>query len=563
MMSCSLDRSHQNPETDNPSITGVDVSRTESESNVQTTASAITLSKGESSGRQLNTPTAFAGGEQLVGSWSKTRAGQAQFKGIPFAAPPTNEGRFRPPATHVPRTGLQVATKFGPACVQEQGNANWYRMVAAGVGADDVTIPALENMAEDCLYLNIWTENLDSDKKAPVLVWIYGGSNRNGFSHEPNYHGHNVAAKGVVFVSLNYRVGALGFMSHPALSAESSHQSSGNYGLLDQIAALQWVQENIAAFGGDPEAVTVSGESAGAGNSANLIATPLAKGLFKRAILQSGGMRMSYRPNLHDNEESGALLAQGLGIDSQKDAASHLRKIPALEIMKKQRELITAYNDVVEDGWVLPKSARSILDSGEYNPVDLLIGSNAQEWLMYYPASSGVLEYEQALESYGGSHVTAFRQLLDATNMSPLEKRDFMSSGHSFHCVATKLAGRIDQHGGKAFVYRFSRVRPNAGALMAYHGAEIPYAFDTADDWLPANEQDRLLTDSMLNYWTNFVKTGDPNSADLPVWPAYTQKQRRYQDLGAIIQSGGDLNREFCALMNRVWDEKLATKTSG
>lgn len=502
-------------------------------------------------------PLVNAAGEALVGKWSVERPQQAHFFGIPFAAPPIGDGRFRPPADHIARSEKQQATEFGSACVQEQGNPDWYRSVASGLGADNAVIPDLEDISEDCLTLNVWTENLTGKEKWPVLVWIYGGSNRNGFSHEPNYHGHRVATKGVVFVSINYRVGALGFMSHPAFTAESEHHSSGNYGLLDQIKALQWIKNNIEHFGGDPEAVTISGESAGAGNSANLIASPLADGLFRNAILQSGGMRMSYRPNLADNEMVGESLASALGVDVSRDVAQQLRAMPALNIMQKQTEVISSYNDVVEDGWVLPSSARSRVESGKHNRVNLLTGSNAQEWLMYFSTSSGEKEYQEALEYYGGSNALAFRKLLDASALSAIEKRDLMFSGSAFHCVASKLAGDIDSHGNNAFVYRFTRVRPGGEALMAYHGAEIPYAFDTADDWLPADTTDRKLTESMLEYWTNFVKTGNPNGAGLPLWPRYSSDSRAYLELGDDIRAGSDLDRAFCQLMVATWDQKL------
>ena len=506
----------------------------------------------------LPAPKVRAGGELLAGRWSSQHLGQAQFLGIPFAAAPVGIGRFSPPAAHQPRSGLQQATDFGPACPQGQGNPGWYRMVAAGVQAVDTVIPELTGQSEDCLSLNIWTENLDSDQQLPVMLWIHGGSNRNGFSHEPNYLGHNVAAQGVIFVSINYRLGALGFMAHPALSAESPRAVSGNYGLLDQLAALRWVRDNIAAFGGDADAVTIVGESSGAGNSANLIATPLAQGLFRGAILQSGAMRMAQRPLLAEAEQQGLALAAALQLDSSSDVAAQLRALPAQQINDTQRRVIPAYNNVVEDGWVLPRSARKQLETGAHNPVALLVGSNAQEWLMYYPLESGELEYRAALAEYGGSRALPLRELLDATGLNAREKRDLLESGHGFHCPALKLATLIDSHGDSAFVYNFSRVRPGAQALMAYHGAEIPYAFDTADSWLPADVIDAQLTASMLGYWTNFVKTGDPNGAGLSNWPRFNPTTLAYLDLGDSAIAGTGLRREFCREMNAVWDEKLA-----
>jgi len=506
----------------------------------------------------VEAPQVSAGGEQLAGRWSSQHPGQAQFFGIPFAAAPLGERRFSPPDAHPPRPGLQQASNFGPACIQDQGNPGWYRMVAAGVGAVDTVIPELNNTSEDCLSLNIWTENLGGKQRLPVLVWIHGGSNRNGFSHEPNYWGHNVAAQGVVFVSINYRVAALGFMAHTALSAESSRGVSGNYGLLDQLAALRWVRDNIAAFGGDPDAVTISGESSGAGNSANLIATPLARGLFRAAILQSGTMRMAQRPQLAAAEQQGQLLATALGVDPSGDVVGQLRALPAQQINDTARAVISAYNNVLEDGWVLPSSARALVESGSHNPVKLLIGTNAQEWLMYYPADSGEAEYSAALIEYGGSRVAPLRKLLDRTGLGPREKRDLLESGYGFHCPALKLATAVDGHGGNVFLYSFSRVRPGAQALMAYHGAEIPYAFDTADSWLPGDAIDAELTASMLGYWTNFVKTGDPNGAGLSPWPRFDPRTLSYLELGDRPRAGTGLRREFCREMDIVWDEKLA-----
>ena len=178
---------------------------------------------------------------------------------------------------------------------------------------------------------------------------------------------------------------------------------------------------------------------------------------------------------------------------------------------------------------------------------------------MYFPSTSGEEEYQQALDYYGGPNAAAFRTLLDATGLSAIEKLDLMFSGSSFHCVASKLAGDIRNHGNNAFLYRFTRVRPGGESLMAYHGAEIPYAFDTADDWLPADDVDQKLTNAMLEYWTNFVKTGSPNGGDLPDWPQYSSNSRAYLELGDDIKAGGDLDRKFCALMEATWNQKLET----
>jgi len=207
-------------------------------------------------------PVVSAGGESLQGVALDEATGLSVFRGIPFAASPTGDRRWKPPAAHSPRPGIQQADQFGPACPQLQGNHDWYRQVATLFGNPPETIGPLEDIDEDCLYLNVWTNKLGGQDKRPVMVWIYGGANRNGYSSEPNYHGDGLAPRGVVFVSLNYRVGVMGFMGHPGLAAESEIGVTGNYAILDQIAALTWVQENIEAFGGDPDNVTIFGESA-------------------------------------------------------------------------------------------------------------------------------------------------------------------------------------------------------------------------------------------------------------------------------------------------------------
>jgi para-nitrobenzyl esterase len=267
---------------------------------------------------------------------------------------------------------------------------------------------------------------------------------------------------------------------------------------------------------------------------------------------------MAQRPQLAGAEQQGLALAAALAVDPAGDVLAQLRGLPAQRINDTQREVISAYNNVVEDGWVLPSSARALVESKQHNPINLLTGSNAQEWLMYYPADSGEAEYTGALEEYGGSQAPALRELLDSTGLGPREKRDLLESGHGFHCPALKLAAAIDRQGSSAFVYNFSRVRPGADALMAYHGAEIPYAFATADSWLPGDATDSKLTAAMLGYWTNFVKTGDPNGVGLPPWPRFDSAPLAYMDLGDTLAAGTGLRREFCTLMNTVWDEKLA-----
>ncbi|MBW2714613.1 MAG: carboxylesterase family protein, partial [Deltaproteobacteria bacterium] len=275
----------------------------------------------------ITEPIAEAGGEILVGMHVDAGDQMMVFRGVPYAAPPAGELRWRPPEPHVPRTGRQDASRFGSACPQLQGNPDWYRDVAEKFGRPGTEIADLTDIREDCLYLNVWTQNLAGDEPQPVMVWIHGGANVNGVAHEPNYLGYNLAKRDVVIVSINYRLGALGFLAHPALSAESERGVSGNYGLLDQIAALEWVRDNIASFGGDPDQVTVFGESAGAADIGTLIASPLSKGLFRRAIIQSGGYSIDYRKTVRDAEAVGEGFLRTLGVD---DGPGQLKQMRAL-----------------------------------------------------------------------------------------------------------------------------------------------------------------------------------------------------------------------------------------
>ena len=308
----------------------------------------------------------------------------AVFRGIPYAAPPVGELRWRPPEPHVPRAGNQDASRFGSACPQLQGNPDWHRDVAQKFGWSPDEIPDLTDIREDCLYLNVWSQNLNGDAPQPVMVWIHGGNNIDGFSHEPHYFGHNLAKRDVVVVSINYRLGALGFMAHPALTAESDRKVSGNYGLLDQIAALEWVRDNIASFGGDPDRVTVFGESAGAGDIGTLIASPLARGLFRRAIIQSGGYPLYNTATVSDDAVFGVKLMSALGVG---DGPGQLEKMRALSWQEIVAAVPSAapgsFTGAVVDGWLLPEPAADIFEAQEQNPTEIVIGSNANEWLMY------------------------------------------------------------------------------------------------------------------------------------------------------------------------------------
>jgi len=497
-----------------------------------------------------------AGGEVLQGEVLDAEAGLVVFRGIPFAAPPTGDDRWRPPLPHAPRQGVQDATRFGPACPQLQGNPNFYRYIAERFGASPDVIPAMEDISEDCLYLNVWTQNAGGGDKLPVMVWIYGGGNTNGYSHEPEYLGHSIAKRGVVYVSLNYRLGALGFLAHPGLTAESANGVSGNYGILDQIAALKWVRDNIAAFGGDPDKVTIFGESAGAANTATLIASPLARGLFQRGISQSGGYPVDVFQDLAQAEGLGVEIASQLGVEDPADpeqSVAELRKLGWRELVQGAVDAeVEGYANVNIDRWLLPDALANLFEQGVDPEIELIIGANRNENFPWVPEEATRQDLEERLQSFQSPDREDLRALLSAdTGATPRQLLDRLGSADFFLCPSLFIANRMARNGNPVYFYYFSRVRPGGERVLAYHGAEISYALDTAYDWLPADETDHRLTDIVGQYWVNFATSGTPNGAGLPEWPAFTATAGEYLELGDTVKPGTHLETELCAILDR------------
>jgi len=503
-----------------------------------------------------------AGGETLRGEVLDPETGLVVFRGIPFAAPPTGDNRWRPPAQHSPRHGVQSATLFGPACPQLQGNPEFYRFVAERFGASPDVVPPLQNISEDCLYLNVWTESLDKEEKRPVMVWIYGGGNSNGYAQEPEYLGDNLARRDVVYVSLNYRVGALGFLAHKGLSAESEKGVSGNYGILDQIAALKWVQDNIAAFGGDPENVTVFGESAGAADTATLIALPLARGLFHHAISQSGGYPVDSSYTLEEAERMGSKIAHHLEVEDPTNPAQSVEAMRTMSWQSIVQGAVDAeageYSAVNIDGWLLPNSLASIYQQGVENTVDLMIGANRNEQYAWAKEDASPSDLAQSLQRFVSPYREELEALLARESDVPVRTLlDRLESAESFLCPSLFIANAMARNGNRVHFYYFTRVRPGGEKLLAYHGAEISYVHDTAYDWLPADETDRLLTEAMGQYWVNFAATGSPNGDGLPQWPAFTAGAGDYQELGDAVRPGSGLQTELCAILDRRREAKM------
>lgn len=488
-----------------------------------------------------SSPTTVVQGETLVGAYDPELPQIASFKGVPFAAPPVGELRWREPQPLPPRQGRRDATSFAPACYQDTYNMDWYRRVGKAFGAPASAFVD-PPVSEDCLYLNVWTPWLTPDAKRPVMVWIYGGSNLAGWSFEPNYHGARLAAHGdVVVVTIAYRVGVFGFFGHPDLHAS---KAPANFGLLDQIAALRWVRANIAQFGGNPDNVTVFGESAGGSNIGYLVTLPAARGLFQRAISQSGGFQLLDRGTLQDAENAGRALSAAL---PGQPGIEGLRRLPAQQVWETARQKLPSqdYSPVVDGVTVLETPAVAYARGGIEH--DLLLGNNRDEWYMYLDGAAGGLTQDLA------ALPTAVWAPLGARAKKEKDTRTGRDKVFTFVnmvCPAYVMAESAHARGHKAFLYRFTRVRPGPGgeALRSYHGAEIPYVFDTHDAWLPTDATDAALTKRMQQAWIRFAWYGDPAGPEEKdeAWPAFDPERPRMMELGDRSKPTAATDVELC-----------------
>jgi para-nitrobenzyl esterase len=439
--------------------------------------------------------------------------GLTVYRGIPFAAPPVGELRWRAPQPATKWDGVRAADKFAPQCEQSVGPSE--------------KPPA---MSEDCLYLNVWTPAKSSSARVPVLVWIYGGGFNAGATSVPTYSGEVLARKGVVLVSISYRVGALGFLAHPELSAESPEHVSGNYGLLDMIAAFQWIRTNIGAFGGDPSKVTIFGESAGGIAVSMLCASPLAKGLFNGAISESGGSFGPPRPAgqpgenmrpLAGAERSGTEFARTAGATSITD----LRKIPPEKLLAATRGLAWP----IIDGWVIPSDQYTLYAAKKFNDTPILVGYNSDEGASF-SRDHTPREYIDGVHRRYGSFADSLLKSypVGETNVPKTARdlsRDAAFGWHTW--VWARLQSQLGN--SKVFYYYFDQHpdyppdSPQAGH-GAPHGREVPYVFGHLNEL--HNEQpttaDHVISDAMVTYWTNFAKYGDPNGKGVPRWPAFS-----------------------------------------
>jgi para-nitrobenzyl esterase len=458
----------------------------------------------------------------VTGGQVKGRAldGGAVFKGIPFAQPPTGDLRWREPMPVKTWSGARDAGQYQAPCAQIA--AGWNDKAAA-IGR------------EDCLYLNVWTSEWPSKSRKPVMFWIHGGANMGGTALglggiEPPFDGARLAARGVVVVTIQYRLGMFGFLAHPELTAESPHHSSGNYGILDQVAALKWVRENIARFGGDPGNVTVFGQSAGALDTGLLLTSPLASGLFHRAIAESGTVVINgnLTPSLASKEKAGLALAQKMNAPAS-GALKHLRSLSEADVLKASPPYGGGGElrpEPIVDGYAITQlPARQFLSGGELG-VPLIIGNNGRERAI----PGGPEGLKKAIEQFYGTTAAKAWDLY-AGNVSSYPPYGDLNAQYGtdiyFRCGAATIAL---WHSGKfpTYQYEFTRGYEPEGAV---HSWELRYVFGNLME--PYQEADRKLSDQMMQYWANFAKTGNPNGGSLAVWPKYDAARRGYLEFSA------------------------------
>ena len=502
----------------------------------------------------------------LLAGTSGSSADVRVYRGIPFAAPPVGDLRWKAPQPAPKWQGLRQAAEFSNAC--------WQTQYPAAAAIYQAKLPPL---SEDCLYLNIWTAAKSPKDKLPVMVWIHGGGFTRGYGGSRAYDGEALARKGAVIVTINYRLGIFGFFAHPALSAESGHHASGNYALLDQIAALQWVQKNIAAFGGDPARVTIFGESAGSWAVNVLMASPLAKGLFQRAIGESGG---SFSPmkTLAEAESEGAALAVSLTLTLAAGAKAEARdKSSAQSILKTLRaepaeELLKASEaETVRpmvDGWVLPQDIATIFAQGKQNDVPLIVGYNADEGTTLAPQAANLKAtmFTAGVYQRYGSQADAMLKIYPAASdeqavssfYSAYRDQVFGWEMRTWARTATKTGHQ------PAYLYYFSRrpPGPQSARLRAFHAAEIAYVFGTFVWPFPWEDADKKLSDAMTSYWVNFAASGNPNGGSLVKWPAYNAKDDQALEFGDQIAVRSEVNKAGLDFFDGYY-QSLAEKKSG
>ena len=490
-----------------------------------------------------------------VGANNDVRA----YKGIPFAAPPVGPLRWKAPQPVKAWTSERACTEFAPSCPQPNLLERLYGQ-------------KLGPTSEDCLYLNVWTAAKKPNDKLPVMVWIHGGGYTMGSGATPAYDGAALARQGVVLVTINYRLGPFGWLAHPQLSKESPHNSSGNYGLLDQIAALEWVKRNIAAFGGDVSRVTIFGESAGAGSVCYLMASPLARGLFHRAIAESGsafGANRYLREAWYGQESAeklGERVAREMAGDQAADPIAALRAKSAEEILNGSNVAATSFFGgdgnrfaPIVDGWVIPDDPGAIFEAGKQANVPLIVGTNADEGSIFVLTSpiNSLEAYRMLARRLYGARADEVLALYPASDTSEIRSALSRNITDSFFVTGARyFAETTSKVNNKTFVYHFTHVSsdPRRRMLGAFHASEIPYVFMTQDTVTTAtyDDKDHELGRVMSAYWVQFAATGDPNGAGRPAWPKYDAAADKHIEFGDSIAVKANLRKNAVDLFERI-----------
>jgi para-nitrobenzyl esterase len=462
--------------------------------------------------------------------------GIREYLGIPFAAPPVGTLRWRPPQPVIAWQGVRAADRYSPACMQSQYPANsgsWNR--------------GLIRTSEDCLYLNVWTPAASADERLPVMVWIYGGGGTHGSSAEPIYDGNAMAKKGVVVVSMNYRVNVFGWFAHPELTRESEHHSSGNYGSLDQSEAIRWVKKNIAHFGGDPDKVTIWGESGGSRSVNFLAASPLLKGYARAAIAESH-TSFGRMTTLAEAEASGVAFAKAAG----KSSLSELRAMSAQELLDVFGKNQTGLNAAIVDGWFLPEDIYTIYSKGRQNDLALMTGGTNDEGGNLGTgggrggAPDNLAKYREWAKRNFADQAGHLLELYPATNDAEAVKayhdvnRDINYAGHRTWAKLQATTGKQP-----VFIYDFSHIPPHpqgngnnpAAGVGATHFSEVIYVFNNLrmKDY-PWMDADRTIADKMATWWSNFAKNESPNGPGVDNWPVYNPKDEFWLNIGDPVR---------------------------
>lgn len=473
------------------------------------------------------------------------------FKGVPFAAPPIGDLRWRAPVKPAAWDGIRKADRFSPMCIQAgEADGGFLDKIIDGHGLGGLKKMLITKVAEsqpkseineDCLYLNIRTDNLDGDTKRPVMVWIHGGAHQFGSGDFTYYQHNSLVEKGVVLVTINYRLGVMGYMAHPALSADDPNGVSGNYGTLDQIAALEWIRDNISAFGGDPKNVTIFGESAGGWSVTELMASPMGKDLFHKAIGQSGAA--TYHLGQLDSDPigwisgyaAGKMVTNALGLNNP--TAADMRALSAQTLQGVITERMTDGFHHNRDGYVFPKIVGHSFLEGTFHAVPTLFGYNSDEATLFFDSdpqpsvwsddfprpSAGKDAQIATLTEHYDNRAEFLMDTYDLSNAEEFETGGTQMMGDEIFGVNVRMVTRQNaKQGQPAYLYTFGRIPPNEKqTLGAFHSAEIPFVFGSHEPILGLSETDKVLTEHIQSYWVNFAKTGNPNGDGLPNWPVH------------------------------------------